>query len=194
MAVRASASFVGFVHYPTSPRHVPLDVISSLAGSTPEHVGRVIVTVNPDDALLQQIVKAPAISHLQLHGVTDAARLHAAASLSGKKLIIAASIATRDDIAVAASLEQHGEHLLLDSKSAGHGGSGVSFDWSLLSGTQFKKPWFLAGGLNIDNIADALNQTHAPMVDVSSGIETAPGQKSLEKIASFNAAVLSHSA
>lgn len=194
MAVRSKAAFIGFVHYPTSPRHLPLDVISALASTAPADIGRVIVTVNPDDALLQAISKLPAISHLQVHGVSDAARLHAAASLSGKKLIIAASIATRDDIAAATALEQHAEHILLDSKSAGHGGSGVSFDWSLLAGTQFKKPWFLAGGLNIDNIDDALTQTRAPMVDVSSGIETAPGQKSLEKIASFNAAVLSHSA
>lgn len=194
MAVRSKADFIGFVHYPTSPRHLPLDVISALAGNTPTNVGRVVVTVNPDDALLQQIATLSTITHLQVHGVTDAARLHAAAALSGKKLIIAASIATCDDMLNAQSLEQHAEHMLLDSKSTGHGGSGVSFDWSLLSDTQFKKPWFLAGGLNIDNIADALIQTRAPMVDVSSGIETAPGQKSLEKIASFNAAVLSHSA
>lgn len=194
MAMRSNASFVGFVHYPTSPRHLSLDVIASLAGQTSPDIGRVIVTVAPDDALLQQIAKLPAISHLQIHGVTDSARLHSIADLSTKPLIIAASIAGRDDIAQAQRLEQHADHILLDSKSAGHGGSGASFDWSLLTGASFKKPWFLAGGLNIDNIADALSTTRAPMIDVSSGIESAPGQKSLEKIAAFNAAVLSHSA
>ena len=194
MAVRAGASFVGFVHYQSSPRHVPLDVAASLANHTTETTSRVLVTVSPDDALAQHIAAMPAITHLQIHGVTEPERLHALAALSKKPLIIAVSIATRDDITAAQALEQHGEHLLLDSKSSGHGGSGASFDWSLLGGVSFKKPWFLAGGLSTDNIADALEQTRAPMVDVSPGIESAPGQKSLEKIAAFNKAVISHSA
>lgn len=194
MAMRSGASFIGLVHYTDSPRHQSLEAINALAGGIGPDTGRVIVTVNPDDSLLNAIARMPAISHLQVHGVSDAQRLHHMANVSGKKLIIAASIAVKDDMHTAQALEAHGEHLLLDSKSAGHGGSGASFDWSLLAGAHFKKPWFLAGGLNIDNIADALRTTHAPMVDVSSGIETAPGQKSLEKIAAFNKAVISHSA
>ncbi len=185
------ASFIGLVHYAPSPRHLPLDGCAQLANAAPANVARVIVTVNPNDALLQDIARTPELTHVQVHGVSDAARLYSIAALSQKKLIVGVSVASAEDVVLAHTLEEMADHLLLDSKSEGHGGSGASFDWQLLKDTQFQKPWFLAGGLHAGNVAQALAITLAPMVDVSSGIEEAPGKKSAEKIAAFHAAVLS---
>lgn len=190
MAVNSGAHFVGFVHYEPSSRHVSLEAAQHLALHCELHVERVLVTVNPNDALLRAISNLNAISHLQVHAVRDAARLYQIRGLSHKELIVGVDIATRDDVYAALELEDYASHVLLDSKSSGHGGSGASFDWTLLDGAHFKKPWFLAGGLTRENVIEAIARTHAPMVDVSSGIEASPGKKSLEKIATFNARVL----
>ena len=184
-ARRAGANFIGFVHHPASPRHLSLDEIKPLlAYAAP--LNTVLVTVNPDNALLEATITRIRPDYLQVHGV-DAARARQIRAMTWLPLILGVAITGAADVAVAQALEPYATHLLLDAK---HSGGGVPFDWELLRGVQFQKPWFLAGGLTADNVAEAIRITGAPMVDVSSGIEAAPGRKSAEKIAAFNAAVL----
>ena len=184
-AEMTGASFVGFVHHAPSPRHLPLEAIATLSKQTPESLKQVVVLVKPDDALIDAILKQIKPHFLQVHGVADPKRL--ADIRNRAPLITAIGVSGKDDLAPASSCESVSDHLLFDGKTSG---SGEVFDWSVLSGLALKKPWFLAGGLNAGNVAAALAITHAPMVDISSGIESAPGIKSLEKIAAFNKAVL----
>lgn len=193
-ALNSGANFLGFVHYAPSPRHLSLDDIEALsahANQQSSHSQNVIVTVNPEDALIEQINKLAHIHYLQVHGVTDIARASTISQRSSKPLILATGIQQAVDIQTAQALTPFADYLLLDYKTDQHGGSGKAFDWSLLKDVAFDIPWFLAGGLNVDNVVQALRVTGASMVDVSSGIELTPGKKSREKIAAFNATVLS---
>jgi phosphoribosylanthranilate isomerase len=108
-------------------------------------------------------------------------------SYAGKPVISAVAVRTQADLTSALTFEEISDYLLFD---AAHAGSGKAFDWALLKNIPLKKRWFLAGGLTPENVAEAIRVTGAPMVDVSSGIEDSPGNKSLIKIAAFNAAVL----
>ncbi len=187
-AIRNGASFIGFVHHPGSPRHVNDVQMARLGLRMPDEVKMVTVLVDPSDALLAQL---PRTDFWQIHGVTDPARIHAIHQQTGIPVISAIRVRSGSDIANAYRLEEVSAHVLFDAyHSEQAGGAGVTFDWSLLSSISLEKPWFLAGGLTADNVSEALRITKAPMVDVSSGIETAPGIKSEEKIAAFNAAVL----
>jgi phosphoribosylanthranilate isomerase len=189
-AVTHGASFIGFVFHPASPRHLNDVQIARLGVQMPDSVKLVMVLVNPSDALLASL---PRPDFWQIHGVDDPARIHAIHQQTGIPVISAIRVRTVSDIANAYRLEEVSAHLLFDAYHHEQaGGAGVAFDWTLLSGISLAKPWFLAGGLTAENVAEALRITRAPMVDVSSGIETAPGIKSEEKIAAFNQAVLSH--
>lgn len=191
-AAQTGAAFVGFVHYPASPRHVSLENVKTLSAITPNTTKKVIVVVDPSDATLQAIHQHQLrVDYLQVHGVDSVARLQEIATLSRTPIITGVSIRTAADVTKALAYESLSAHLLLDGKISG---SGEAFDWPLVTAVPFKKPWFLAGGLRAENVADAVRITRAPMVDVSSGIESTPGVKSLEKIGAFNAAVLAISA
>ncbi len=179
------ASFVGFVHHPASPRHLALDAIRTLIAATPSGLHSVVVTVDPPDALVAAIT-ALQPAYLQVHQVT-AERLLALKTHTDLPIIAGVGMQAATDMAQATALETAAAHVLLDAKESG---SGQPFDWSLLTPMPLQKPWFLAGGLTVGNVGVALARTAAPMVDVSSGIEDAPGKKSLEKIAAFNRAVL----
>lgn len=185
-AAASGARFAGFVHYAPSPRHLPLEAMAVLVQATPTSLQSVAVLVNPDDAQLDAIVREVKPDYLQLHKVTRE-RAAEIGQRCGLPLILGVAVRSAADLAMAALLEPLAEHILLDSQESG---SGQSFDWELLSQHRLTKPWFLAGGLHAQNVAAAIHSTGAPMVDVSSGIETAPGVKSLEKIAAFNRAVL----
>jgi phosphoribosylanthranilate isomerase len=191
MAIKSGAHFLGFVHHTASPRHLPLSAIASLTSQIGARAKNVIVVVKPDHALLEQIKNLRDIHYLQIHGVQEVAQLQAFRVMAAKKLIVAMGIANIDDITRAQALAPHADHLLLDHKTPQHGGSGSSFDWQLVKHNPLQKPWFLAGGLTAENVGEAMRVTGAKMLDVSSGIEDAPGKKSLEKIAAFNVAVLS---
>lgn len=187
-AVSTGANFVGFVHHTASPRHLVPEQISALYAHVPPDVARVIVLVDPSDATLASLPKP---DFWQITGVSDPARISAIHAMTGVPVITAIRVRTAEDIANAEALEAVSAHLLFDAfHETGAGGTGHIFDWALLKNLALSKPWFLAGGLNAGNVADAIRHTHAPMVDVSSGLEDAPGIKSLEKIAAFNAAVL----
>ena len=187
-AIDSGASFLGFVHHPASPRHQTCEQISALYAHVPSHVARVNVVVDPSDALLMQLPKP---DFWQIHDVTDPARIRVIARVTGVPVITAIRMRDRIDSIACDALEAVSAYLLFDTYHPSDiGGTGQAFDWSLLNGMIRYKPWFLAGGLTTQNVARALHSTQAPMVDVSSGIEDAPGIKSLEKIAAFNKAVL----
>jgi phosphoribosylanthranilate isomerase len=188
-AISTGASFIGFVHHEISPRHISITQMAKLITHTNNRAKTVAVLVSPSDALLHEVISA-APDYIQLHNVPNPARIQEISALTGKPIISAIAVQSAHDLALAATFEEISSHLLFDAAKAG---SGHAFDWALLRNLPLKKPWFLAGGLTPDNIASAIRSTNAPMVDVSSGIEESLGNKSLEKIASFNAAVLNAS-
>lgn len=189
-AVRAGARHVGFVFFPKSPRHLDVAQVHALAARVPDHVGRVGVFVDPDDAYLQTAQAAGRLSAVQLHGHEGPERVAAVkALLPGVAVWKAVSVATSQDIAQAVATRGPADLLLFDAKApngaALPGGNGVRFDWRLLVGQQFGGPWGLSGGLTPATLGDALAATGAPLVDVSSGVENAPGVKSVALIEAF---------
>lgn len=192
-AIDGGADFVGAVIFPKSPRHIAPDVAGELFEPARGKARIVAVVVDPDDALLETIGRTLKPDLVQLHGRETPERLAAVRALTGAGVIKALPIRTSEDLDAAEAWEPHVDHLMFDAKppegSVLPGGVGRSFDWSLLSDRAFKKRWFLAGGLNPDNVAEALALTGAPMADVSSGVESAPGVKDAARIAAFLQAV-----
>lgn len=190
-AAKTGASLVGFVHHAASPRHLDLSQLAALSGATPHNLHQVVVMVDPSDAILANVLGVMRPHFWQIHRVDAPERVAAIAALTGIPVIAAINVRGHDALANVHDLEDVSAHLLFDAyHPQEQGGTGQMFDWSLLQAIRLRKPWFLAGGLTSENAADAIRRTKAPMVDVSSGIEDAPGVKSLEKIAAFNAAVL----
>ena len=187
-AIDAGAAHVGFMFYPPSPRYVALGLTAALAARIPGGVGRVGVFVDPDDAAIDAAIDAGRLTALQLHKVAPA---RAAAVRARTSLAIWAVVAvrTRIDLDAARHFDGAADRILYDAKTpddaALPGGMGVRFDWALLDGMRHRLPWALSGGLDADNVGDAVRQTRAELVDVSSGVETAPGIKDASKIAAF---------
>lgn len=191
-AVAGGASHVGFVFFPPSPRHVTLDQAAALAARVPGHVGRVGVFVDPQDALLDQAISAARLDAIQLHRVTP----DRAAAISTRTRIpvwAAVAVKTRADLDAAHGFRGAVQRILYDAKVPDDaklpGGLGVRFDWTLLDGFPHPLPWALSGGLDSANVADAAGITGARLVDVSSGVESAPGIKDAERITAFLKAV-----
>lgn len=188
-AVQAGATFLGFVHFPKSPRHVEADQLRALTAPVPEHVGRVAVLVDPTDEILSDLTATRALTALQLHGKESPERVAAIRTRFDLPVWKAISVKTRADIDAAWAYTGAADLLLFDAKTpegaALPGGMGLRFDWTLLRGTAPASPWGLSGGLGIDNVAEAIRITGAPLVDVSSGVESAPGIKSVDKIMAF---------
>lgn len=191
-AIAGGASHVGFVFFAPSPRNVSRDRVAQLAARVPAHVLRVGVFVDPDDALVEQAVAAGHLDILQLH-TTNPTRTAAIKARTGLALWSAVAVRTRADLAVAASYAGVTDRILYDAKTppgaALPGGMGVRFDWRLLEGFDHPLPWALSGGLDPVNLAEAVRMTGATLVDVSSGVESAPGIKDVTKIRSFLQAV-----
>lgn len=180
------ATFVGFVHYANSPRHLDLPAMAALQLHKPSVLKSVVVMNDPSDPVLDDVVSIIRPDYLQVHKV-DAGRAAMISERTRLPLILGVAMRQPSDLELAHQLEPIAEHLLLDAPESG---SGLAFDWNMLKHAHFQKPWFLAGGLTTENVAEAIRITGAPMVDVSSGIEDKPGHKSPEKIAAFNRAVL----
>lgn len=188
-AVAGGASHVGLVFFPPSPRNLAPEQAAGLAARLPTHVGKVGVFVDPDDALLAATV--PFLDAVQLHKVTPD-RAAAIRARHARPLWIALPVRTRADLAEADAWRGLADRIVYDAKTpdgALPGGMGLRFDWRLLDGFDHPAPWALSGGLNPDNVVEAIGTTGAPMVDVSSGVESAPGVKSVDKIAAFLQAV-----
>lgn len=191
-AVRAGASHLGFVHFPKSPRHIEPEQIQALATPVPDHVGRVAVLVDANDDQIARLVRTGALTALQLHGKESPERVAAVRHRFGLPVWKAISVKTRADIEQAGAYAGAADLLLFDAKTP-HGtlpgGMGMRFDWTLLQGASLAMPWGLSGGLSAANASEAIRLTAAPLIDVSSGIEDAPGIKSVDKIMAFCKAV-----
>jgi len=192
-ALAGGARYVGFVFFPKSPRHLAdLDKARALAARARGHAEIVAVTVNPDDALLKTLTGAIRPDWIQLHGDESPARAAQIRTLTGANIIKALPVATAPDLAQSAAYEPVVDMLLFDAKAPAAadrpGGLGAAFDWRLLEGRKFARPWFLSGGLTPANVAEAASISGARLVDASTGLETAPGLKDPALIAAFLAA------
>ncbi len=191
-ALKGGASHIGFMHFAKSPRHVAPEKLAEIAERVPPELKRVAVLVDPDDMLVDRLIAAAGIQILQLHGKETPARVAQLRERTGREVWKVMSVKTAADLAAGQAYAGAADMLLYDAKTpdgALPGGMGHRFDWSLLAGHRAPLPWGLAGGLEPDNVAEAIRMTGAPLVDVSSGVESAPGVKDVDKIAAFCKAV-----
>lgn len=189
-AVDAGADFLGFVFFARSPRAVTARHAAELARSVPRRVAKVGLFVDADDAAIADVLAHAGLDHLQLHGAETAERVAQIRARFGLPVIKAVSIACREDIGRARSYEAVSDMLLFDAKppqtkDALPGGNGLVFDWTLIAGQTWTRPWMLSGGLDAGNLGEAVRISGAKMIDVSSGVESAPGIKDISKIRSF---------
>jgi phosphoribosylanthranilate isomerase len=195
-ALEAGADFIGLMLFPPSPRNVSLDRAAALAARVRGKAKIVAVTVDADDALIAAIANHLRPDLIQLHGKETPGRVSVVRATTGLSTMKVFGVATRADFAAHADYAT--DRLLLDAKppkdASRPGGHGVAFDWSILADFSPSVPWFLSGGLDPKNVVSALRATRAPGVDVSSGVETAPGQKDAEKIFAFVRAVRDYDA
>lgn len=193
-AVESGARFVGFVFYPPSPRHVAFDTAFHLARAVPTGVRSIGLFVNPEDEELERIATGIQLDMIQLHGDETPERVAEIKARFAMPVIKAIRVATKYDLEGIEEFEDAADWLLFDAKPANAelpGGTGQSFDWNILKGKSFKKRWMLSGGLDTDNVKEALSILKPNAVDISSGVESAPGIKDAEKIKSFIKAVRS---
>ena len=188
------AAYLGFMFFAASPRDIAPDAAARLAVSARARgVAIVAVTVDPDDALLSHLSASLAPDLIQLHGRETPARVAAVRALTGAGVIKVAPVSDASDVTAALAYDAVADHLMFDAKvpkdSARPGGMGARFDWSLLEGIRPQRPWFLAGGLDPWNAVEAIRETRAPMLDVSSGVERGPGVKDPALIFAFLEAV-----
>ena len=188
--------FLGFVLVEESSRYVTINRLKKLLKEIPSNIRTVALLVNPKNDIIEKIVNEVNIDFLQLHGQESPERVLEISKNSKIPIIKAIGISRKDDIKKIRSYENIVDYVLLDAKPESEkslpGGNGIAFDWKILQGFNAKKPWFLAGGLNSDNVSSAISITGANMVDVSSGVEVEPGNKSIEKISSFVRRVNEH--
>lgn len=186
-AVRFGARFVGFVTFPKSPRHISTETMRALGALVPKTVTRVGLFVDPDDALLDEKLATGALDMLQLHGGETPERAAAIRQRTGKPVLKVIKVgAARDVERGVAAYSGVVDRLMFDTAEGTlPGGNAKAFDWTILSGRLVPVPWFLAGGLTPDNVADAVRVTGAPIVDVSSGVEESRGVKSVALIHAF---------
>jgi len=188
-AVRGGATFIGFVFFPPSPRAISPALAIELAREVP--IRKVGLFVDADDATIDAAL--PALDLLQLHGRETPERVAAIKARTGKPVIKAVPLAVPSDVEAAQAYQPVADWLLFDAKAppgaALPGGNGVPFDWSLLVNTVWTRPWLLSGGLTPENVQAAVVATDAKAVDVSSGVESAPGRKDPARIAAFLDAV-----
>ena len=190
-AVRSGAAYIGLVFYPPSPRYVTPEKGAALTDTVPPEVARVGVFVDPLDVELDEAISAASLTMVQLHGSEDRERVRAIRNLTNLPVIKAIRIETSADFAVVAAFEAVADWLLFDAKppksmaAALPGGNALAFDWNLLHGRNLSRPWMLSGGLTAANVGKALRATGASTVDVSSGVEDAPGMKNPDLIHAF---------
>lgn len=188
-AVEAGAAYVGFVFFPKSPRNLTVEAARALAIEVPPGVAKVALVVDADDETLDQITESVPLDMLQLHGGETPARVAEVRARFGLPVMKAVGIADADDVTKIDLYSGVADQLLIDAKppSGGGlpGGNGLSFDWRLIANRRWSLPWMLAGGLNPDNVAEAIALTGARQVDVSSGVESAPGVKDADRIRAF---------
>ena len=188
-ALDAGADMVGFVFFPPSPRHVSVETGRDLGRQVNKRALKVALTVDADDATLDNIMDALSPDIFQLHGQESVARLRDIKQKFGRPVMKAVPVANANDLAVLAGYAAVADRILFDARAPKDatrpGGLGEPFDWHLLENLDLKLPYMVSGGLHADNLADALRVTGAGGVDVSSGVESAPGVKDPELIKAF---------
>jgi phosphoribosylanthranilate isomerase len=189
VAVDAGADMVGFVFFPPSPRHLGLDTARLLGKHVRRRAVKVALTVDADDATLADIVEALQPDMLQLHGRETVARLRDIKHKFGLQVMKALAVETAADLAPLPLYAAVADRILFDARAPKEatrpGGLGAVFDWHVLENLDLKLPFMVSGGLNAGNVAEAVRVTRAGGVDVSSGVERAPGIKDPEMIRSF---------
>lgn len=195
-AAAAGAAYVGFVFFPKSPRNISIAQATQLALEAPVGLCKVALTVNADDAMLDALTDAVPLDMLQLHGSESPERVAEVKARYGLPVMKAIGVADAADLPQIDLYSQVADQLLIDAKPPKNadlpGGNGLAFDWRLLAGRKYwQRPWMLAGGLTPESVAEAVRMTGARQVDVSSGVEAAPGQKDAALIARFSAAAQS---
>jgi phosphoribosylanthranilate isomerase len=188
-AVDAGAKFLGFVFFDKSPRAVTPAEAAALVEAVPAGVARVGLFVDPDDALLTQVLASVPLDVIQLHGHETPDRVAEVKALTGLPVMKAIGIRDPEDLAQLTEFGVAADMLLVDARPGDGqvlpGGNGMAFDWHMLVGRRWLRPWMLAGGLHVGNVAEAVRLTGATMVDVSSGVESAAGVKDVARIKAF---------
>lgn len=187
-SAEAGATHAGFNFFPKSPRYLRLDAARHLATGMPLSLTAVALLVDPSDDELRAAVEAIAADAVQLHGQETPERVAAVKALTGLDVIKALPVSSRADIAAARAYKAADRFLFDARPPAGAdrpGGNGAAFDWTLLAGADISRPWILSGGLTPENVVQAIEATGAPGVDVSSGVESAPGVKDFGKLSAF---------
>jgi len=189
---QAGAAYAGFVFFAKSPRNVTLPQARLAALAAPPGLAKVALVVDADDATLDAIVEAVPLDMLQLHGHETPDRVAQVRARYGLPVMKAIGLADEGDLPAIFEFSTVADQILIDAKPPRGadlpGGNGLAFDWRLLAGRRWLRPWMLAGGLTAENVAEAVRLTGARQVDVSSGVESAPGIKDAARIAAFVAA------
>jgi phosphoribosylanthranilate isomerase len=187
-AVENGADYVGFVFFAASPRNISAVDAAEISSDVPANVEKIAVTVDASDDLISEIMDHLRPDFIQCHGDETLERVSDIRQKFSVGVVKAGAVRSSDDIAKCSEYGDVADILLFDARvphSPLPGGNGVAFDWVLLKGRQFNKPWFLSGGINIENIKDAVRISGAEMVDISSGVESSPGVKDAGLIAEF---------
>ncbi|SLN24102.1 phosphoribosylanthranilate isomerase [Roseisalinus antarcticus] len=188
-AAAAGAAYVGFVFFAKSPRNVTIEAARDAALAAPPGVAKVALVVNPDDALLDEITGTVSLDMIQLHGSESPERVREVRARYGLPVMKAVGIQSAEDLPALDIYSKVADQLLVDAKPVAGGplpgGNGVPFDWRLVSNRRWPVPWMLAGGLTPSNVADAIALTGVRQIDLSSGVESAPGVKDPVLIAEF---------
>ena len=192
-ALGGGASHLGFVLFDKSPRRIAAEAAARLAAPARGKARVVALLVDPDDALVLEAVRELQPDLIQLHGQESPSRAAAIRTMTGLPTIKAVGVREAADVRSALTYEDAADHLMFDAKppkgAERPGGHGAAFDWALLKDVRPQRPWFLAGGLDPWNVAEAVAASGAPLVDVSSGVERGPGLKDPSLIAAFLDAV-----
>jgi phosphoribosylanthranilate isomerase len=188
-ALAGQAAFLGFVFFEKSPRNVTPEAAWRLAQPVRGKAKVVALLVDPSDAEVDRVAAILKPDLIQLHGKETPARARAIAQRAGAGIVKVVPVRDAADLVAATDFEAVAEHLMFETKPAKDaerpGGLGVPFDWTLLAGRRFQRPWFLAGGLDPWNLAEAVQQSGAPLMDVSSGVERGAGLKDPALIRAF---------
>lgn len=189
VAADAGAGYVGFNFFPKSPRYLSVSDAAGLAENAPEGLCKTALTVNADDAFLDQLTGCVPVDMLQLHGNESPERVTEIKSRYGLPVMKAVGVADKADLPALTAYGRVADQILVDAKPPRNaelpGGNGLAFDWRLIAGRRWPVPWMLAGGLTAANVAEAIAMTGAAQVDVSSGVERAPGVKDADLIREF---------
>ena len=188
-AQELGANFVGFVLEEKSKRFINLEKLESLSMIIRKPLKSVALLVDPSNDFLERLLMSSKVDYIQLHGEESPERVEEIAKITNVPLIKAIGVEKESDLLNIRNYESLVDYILLDSKAKENvrlkGGRGISFNWNIIKGYNFNKPWFLAGGLNASNVMDAMKATGARMLDVSTGVENTPGKKSFDKMRKF---------